>query len=135
MKYPEVIRVCAAVLRNGDKVLMCSRPPGRHLAGFWEFPGGKVHPGETDDECLRREIREELSIDIIVLDLVASISHSYPEKNVEILFYRSFLEDASQRITATENQEHLWVDVRSILEMNIVPADYDFAGGLASGAG
>ncbi|HCE46419.1 MAG TPA: hypothetical protein DET40_22980 [Lentisphaeria bacterium] len=132
MKNPDLIRVCAAVLRNDGKVLMCSRPHGRHLAGHWEFPGGKVHAGETDEECLSREILEELSVDVIVLDLIGGIVYAYPEKNVEILFYRSFLKDASQKITATENQEHLWIDVGSILEMELVPADYDFAAWLAS---
>jgi 8-oxo-dGTP diphosphatase len=133
MKNPEVIRVCAAVLRNDAKVLMCSRPAGRHLAGCWEFPGGKVHPGETDDECLRREIREELSVDILVLDQIGSTLYAYPVKNVEILFYRVFMVDDSQKITATENQDHAWIDARKILELELVPADTGFADWLASG--
>ncbi len=134
MERKPPVRVCAAVIRDEGKILMCSRPPGSHLEGFWEFPGGKVHPGESDAECLVREIREELSAEIMVLDLIGRTTYSYPEKDVEILFYRSFLLHGAQKIRATEKQEVLWVKLGSLPEMELVPGDVGFAGWLASGA-
>lgn len=64
------IRVVAAVIRNGDEILACRRRPGISSAGLWEFPGGKVEPGETPEAALAREIREELGIDIRVGGLI-----------------------------------------------------------------
>lgn len=67
---PAAIRVVAAVIRHGDEILACRRRPGISLAGLWEFPGGKVEPGETPEDALAREIREELGIDIRVGALI-----------------------------------------------------------------
>jgi len=66
----DAIRVVAAVIRHGDEILACRRRPGISSAGLWEFPGGKVEPGETPEDALAREIREELGIDIRVGALI-----------------------------------------------------------------
>ncbi len=126
------IRVCAAVIRKDGRVLMCSRPPGSHLAGRWEFPGGKVHAGETDSECLVREIAEELSAEVFVLDLLGRTAYSYQDKDVEIFFYRTVLADDSGKISAMENQEIAWTGLPSLCGLDLVPADLDFARWLAS---
>ena len=80
--------VVAAVIERDDAFLLTLRPDGTHLAGQWEFPGGKVHPGETHAEALRRELFEELDIAGQVGELVHTITHRYPEKTVELFFYR-----------------------------------------------
>ena len=67
---PAAIHVVAAVIRHGDEILACRRRPGISSAGLWEFPGGKVEPGETPEDALAREIREELGIDIRVGALI-----------------------------------------------------------------
>ena len=67
MSSPEIHVACGVVFRHG-RFLAASRPAGKAGAGFWEFPGGKVEPGETPAEALKRELREELALDVIVLD-------------------------------------------------------------------
>lgn len=75
------------VFRRG-KLLITQRCPEGHLAGLWEFPGGKRETGETFEACLARELREELGIEVAVGELVGSLTHVYPEKTVSLRFYR-----------------------------------------------
>ena len=81
------IVVVAAVIERDDAFLLTLRPAGTHLADYWEFPGGKIHDGETHAEALRRELLEELDIVATVGDLVHRVTHAYPEKTVELHFY------------------------------------------------
>lgn len=82
------IAVVAAVVRRGDAILVTRRldQPGR--AGQWEFPGGKIEPGEDEPGALRREIREELGCEVEVGELVLRHAHRYPELEVDLAFYR-----------------------------------------------
>lgn len=82
-----LIEVSAALIFRDGKLLITQRPAGTHLGGLWEFPGGKVEAGETFPECLIREIREELGVEIAVGELFAEISHDYPEKSVHLKFF------------------------------------------------
>ncbi len=84
----QAIAVVAAVIERDDAFLLSLRPDGSHLAGHWEFPGGKVHDHETHTEALRRELFEELDIVGEVGRLVHRVIHAYPEKTVELFFYR-----------------------------------------------
>ena len=83
-----IILVVAAVIERDDAFLVTLRQDGTHLAGHWEFPGGKVHPGETHADALSRELREELDVACDVGELVQSVTYEYPEKTVELHFYR-----------------------------------------------
>ena len=127
MNNQSPIHVIAAVIRKNGKVLLCSRPDGKHLGGMWEFPGGKVDAGETDEECLCREIKEELSLDILVADQIYRINHKYPEKEVDIRFYRAFASDVNQEIIAMDNQQYGWVEISDLMQMDIIPADAPFS--------
>ena len=82
------IVVVAAVIERDDAYLLTLRPDGTHLAGHWEFPGGKVHHSETHVEALRREIFEELDAVAEVGDMIHTVAHAYPDKTVELYFYR-----------------------------------------------
>lgn len=126
LNTPHLIHVCAAVIRKNGKVLLCSRPDGKHLEGMWEFPGGKVDAGESDGTCLCREIKEELSLDIFVADQIFRINHKYPEKEVDIRFYRAFACDANQQIIAMDNQQYKWVEISDLMQIDIIPADAPF---------
>jgi len=84
---PPII-VVAAVIERDDSFLLTLRPAGTHLADHWEFPGGKVHHSETHAEALRRELFEELDIVATVGAIVRTVTHAYPEKTVELHFYR-----------------------------------------------
>ena len=88
MTVPAPIVVVAAVIERDGAFLLTLRPAGTHLEGHWEFPGGKVHPAETHAEALRRELHEELDIAAEVGERVEQVTHAYPEKTVELHFYR-----------------------------------------------
>ena len=86
------IEVSAALIFHGGKLLITQRHAHTHLGGLWEFPGGKREPGESFEQCLVREIREELGVDISVGELFAEIRHDYPEKSVHLKFFRCTLQ-------------------------------------------
>jgi len=82
-----VIEVAAGLVFRDAKLLITQRPAGGHLAGLWEFPGGEREPAESFEDCLRRELLEELGIEVEVGELIESITHSYPEKTVHLRFF------------------------------------------------
>ena len=123
-----MIHVCAAVIKLNGKYLLTSRPPGKHLAGQWEFPGGKVHADETAEDCLVRELQEELGVDIITLDKIYSIKYEYPEKKVFIEFFRALpLDVMNFNPMSLEGQGIRWEEPGSLCDVNWVPADLPLA--------
>jgi 8-oxo-dGTP diphosphatase len=82
------IEVAAGLIFRDGRLLLTQRPAGGHLSGLWEFPGGKREPDETFEDCLHRELREELGIEVEVLELVESLTHDYPERTVHLRFFR-----------------------------------------------
>ncbi len=82
-----VIEVSAALIFRGGQLLITQRHAKAHLGGLWEFPGGKREAGETFEQCLVREIREELGVEISVGELLEEIAHDYPEKSVHLKFF------------------------------------------------
>ncbi len=120
--------VVAAVIERDGRFLVTRRQAGVHLAGMWEFPGGKIDPEETHVEALQREIREELDTDIIVGDLVLATTHAYPEKTVTLYFYRCrLLADPRPML----GQEMRWVDRDELKTLGFPPADEELVGVLA----
>lgn len=83
----KIIEVSAALIFRGGKLLITQRRADSHLGGLWEFPGGKREAGETFEQCLIREIREELGVEISVGELFEDIQHDYPEKSVRLKFF------------------------------------------------
>jgi mutator protein MutT len=83
----KVIEVAAGLVFHGSKLLISQRRPDDHLGGLWEFPGGKLEPGETFAGCLIRELREELGIEVWVGEQIEEVTHSYPEKTVRLKFF------------------------------------------------
>ena len=93
LPYGEELRVApivvaAAVVERDGRYLLTRRQRGVHLEGFWEFPGGKCEALESLDECLCRELAEELAVDVTVLEEVFTITHEYPDRAVELHFFR-----------------------------------------------
>src|SRR5882762_10747566 len=82
------IEVAAGLVFRDGKLLITQRPAGGHLAGLWEFPGGKREPRETFEQCLQRELKEELGIEVEVHEPIESLTHDYPEKTVHLRFFR-----------------------------------------------
>src|ERR1700722_17536534 len=82
-----VIEVSAGIIFRDGRVLITQRRAGDHLGGLWEFPGGKRHQGESYEDCLRRELMEELGIEVEVGQRFAAVTHDYPEKSVHLEFF------------------------------------------------
>ena len=82
------IEVAAALIFRDGKLLITQRPMAAHLGGLWEFPGGKRESDESFEQCLQRELSEELGIEVEVGALIESLTHKYPEKTVHLRFYR-----------------------------------------------
>ena len=102
--------------------LLTLRPDGTHLAGHWEFPGGKVHPSETHAEALRREVHEELDALVHVGELVHTVTHAYPEKTVELFFYRCTISGEPKPMIG---QQLRWVPKRELATLPFPDADRD----------
>ena len=115
------IIVTAAVLRQGETVLITRRPPQSKHGGLWEFPGGKLDPNETPQEGLRRELREELGIDSEIGDIFEVVYFRYPQVPVLILAYEC--RHLAGAIRNIEVSEHRWVPVADLHRYDILPAD------------
>jgi mutator protein MutT len=114
------VAVVAAVIQNGDRFLVTRRKDGVHLAGMWEFPGGKVGRNESHSDALRREIVEELDADVAVRDLVLETTHAYPDRTVTLFFYRCDLLGTPKPMIG---QEMEWVSRNALASLRFPPAD------------
>ena len=102
----EPVEVVAAVIERGGKILITRRRAGTHLAGLWEFPGGKPESGETLEDALRREIGEELEATPTVGEKIETVDWAYPDKRVRLHFFRCRLAGEPRPL---EGQEMAWV--------------------------
>ena len=114
------IVVVAAVVERDDAFLLTLRPDGTHLAGHWEFPGGKVHDHETHAEALRREVFEELDAVVEVGELAHTVTHAYPEKTVQLFFYRCGLAGEPKPMMG---QEMRWIPKAELKGLPFPEAD------------
>jgi 8-oxo-dGTP diphosphatase len=124
--------VSAAVIRRGKQILVGQRRRGDRHAYKWEFPGGKVEPGETPKEALVRELREELAIESQVGEEIARYRHDYPNgSSVVLLFYSITGFDGEP--TSRVFEQIRWVDVSMLTKMDFLDGDLDFVQRLARG--
>lgn len=112
--------VVAAVIEENDRFLITRRQNGVHLAGLWEFPGGKIDPTETHADALRREMREELDTDVEIGELVFDVTHAYPDRTVTLYFYRCALKSVPRPLLG---QEMRWVPRAELASLGFPPAD------------
>jgi 8-oxo-dGTP diphosphatase len=113
--------VTAAVIFNGARVLITRRPDNKSHAGFWEFPGGKVDPGESPEQALYREICEELDAEVEVAGIFEVAFYRYEWGPVLILAYNCKLLTNNLRNVGVA--EHRWVHPRELTDFSILPAD------------
>jgi len=119
---PPLTLVVAAVLRDGEgRVLLARRPEGRHMAGLWEFPGGKVGPGEEPEAALVRELAEELGVVIEVGEPFTFALHREPGHRILLLFYHATITGGLLR--AREGQAYQWVPPAELHRYSMPPAD------------
>lgn len=112
--------VLAAVIEQSGAFLLTRRLGGTHLAGAWEFPGGKCEPGETHEECLRRELEEELGVVAEIGEEIFTITHDYPERSVELHFRRCTLTAAP---TPMLGQQMRWATRAELSTLEFPEAD------------
>lgn len=116
------IPVCAAVIVDCGKILLATRRPGGDLAGRWEFPGGKVRDGERLDECVARELREELALEVQQPEFLFSLCYDYPGKQVELNFMLC-RPSAGAAPCPQEGQECAWFSLAECTGLALAPAD------------
>jgi len=115
-----VLHVVAAVVERDDCFLVTRRQAGVHLAGLWEFPGGKVAPGESHADALRREMQEELDSDVDVRSIVCTAAHAYDDRHVTLYFYSCQLAGTPRPLLG---QEMRWVPRAELPTLGFPPAD------------
>ncbi len=118
-------RVTAALLVRGGRVLIALRKAGKHMGRKWEFPGGKIHPGESPEECLRRELAEELDIEVRVGGLVGTARYSNGIVDLEILLYRA--EYLSGSFTLHDHEALAWVEPDELESYDLADSDRELA--------
>lgn len=119
------VRVVAAALWNlAGELLIAQRPQGKPLAGRWEFPGGKVDGGESELEALRRELREELGIEVAAARHLMRVNASYPEREIELSLW--LVETFSGTPRALDGQRLKWVAPAALAAEDILEADRPF---------
>ena len=116
-----MVEVAAALIWDHDRFMICQRPAHKARAMLWEFVGGKVEPGETKEQALIRECREELAVTLSVGDVFMDVVHAYPDITVHlVLFHATIAEGVPQKL---EHNDIRWVTPGEIPNFDFCPAD------------
>jgi 8-oxo-dGTP diphosphatase len=122
------LRVVAAALFDAEgRVLIAERPAGKHMAGWWEFPGGKVASGESDTQALVRELREELGVEARAGAQIMTLTHDYPDRVVDLVLWQASFDGVPRGL---DGQQLKWVDCDALEAERMLPADRPFIAAL-----
>ena len=113
--------VVAALIWEGDRFLACQRPAHKARGLLWEFVGGKVEPGESLEDALIRECREELDITVAPRDVFMEVIHEYPDLTVRLTLFNAAIAEGTPK--ALEHHDIRWITVREIDGLEFCPAD------------
>lgn len=116
-----MVKVVAALIRQGDRFMICQRPPHKARGLLWEFVGGKVEAGETKEEALIRECREELDITLSVRDVFCELTHVYPDLTVHLTLFNAEIAQGEPKLL--EHNDLKWITVSEIDDYDFCPAD------------
>lgn len=119
-----ILVVAAALYDAQGRVLIAQRPQGKHQAGRWEFPGGKVAPGESEGQALARELHEELGIDVTASRPFMRLEHSYPDRSVELSMW--IVERFSGTPRSLDGQQLRWLAPADLVHADLLEADRPF---------
>ncbi len=116
-----ITRVTAAVLKKGDRYLIAQRKKGAHLEFMWEFPGGKIEVGESPEECLARELKEEFEIEVSIGSFIHESLFDYGHKQISLLGY--YADHLSGEVVLNDHQDIAWVSIDEFDLYELAPAD------------
>lgn len=116
-----ITKVAAALIWQGDRFLICQRPACKARGLLWEFVGGKLEPGESGEEALRRECREELDIEVEAESVFMELIHEYPDLTVQLTLYNASILSGEPKLL--EHNDLRWIRVEQIDEFDFCPAD------------
>lgn len=117
-----MIRVAVGILKRGNTVLVAERPPYKPYSGYWEFPGGKIEPNESGLAALKRELHEELGVDIIFADLLFEHQHTYPDKTVLLELW--LVNDFTGEPHGKEEQALRWITTDEIHQLRLLEGNW-----------
>ena len=117
-KVPEVV---AALIWDGDRFLICQRPAHKARGLLWEFAGGKIEPGESKEQALTRECREELAVTVSVGEVFMEVDHDYPDLNVHLTLFNAAIIEGMPRML--EHNDIRWITAAEIPQYEFCPAD------------
>ena len=116
-----MIIVTAAIITHKNKILSVRRASDKHLAGYWEFPGGKLEQGETLEGCLKREIQEELGLDLLIGDYIGQSTYDYGNKLIRL--HAFIVPIATTNFTLTDHDKSRWLYYDELDDVKWAPAD------------
>ena len=114
-------QVVAALIWDGDRFMACQRPAHKARGLLWEFVGGKVDPGETKEQALIRECREELDVTVKVGDVFMEVIHEYPDLTVELTLFNAWIQEGT--VKKLEHNDIRWLKTSEIDQYDFCPAD------------
>ena len=120
-----LVEVSCGVIFQESHVFVCRRKPEKSLGGYWEFPGGKVESHETGEECLVRELREELGIEVAVREMLTTSAHQYEHMAIMLTAYLCDL--VSYDGTMADHDQYRWMRPEDLLSLKLAPADIPVA--------
>ncbi len=127
MGEKHIIDVVGAIIKDGDRYLVGQRAANKAQGGLWEFMGGKIEQGETPEQALARECREELSLEIENEHIIDSVIHEYPEKTIRLILISCSPKSGSIP-KALEHQQIRWVTRTEMDSLDFAPADRELIG-------
>lgn len=117
-----VLNVTAAIIYNDDKFLICQRPKEKACGLLWEFPGGKIEPGETPEDCISRECMEELNVELENIHYFCDVEYEHPDKIINLAFFKTTIKD-SEQLVVREHNDVAWVDNSKLDKYDFCPTD------------
>lgn len=123
MESPPPVPVVCAIIRRNAHILLAQRPPDKKLGGLWEFPGGKVEPGESPETALHRELQEELGCTVRITQALAPFVHAYDWGGIELIPFICELEASSPEPHPHEHTALAWVEPAQLQTYDLAPAD------------
>lgn len=123
MQKPLVKVVAALIFNNEGRLLITQRNANTHLGGLWEFPGGRLETGETHQQALAREIKEEVDLNIEVLSFFWQEKEEYESRIIDISFYKCRMDPPRQRVSPKDVADYRWIQLKKIDEYTFPKAD------------